>query len=290
MARRVVRTVARSRSETLEGTGRFASQTWQNRSVTDDDVLEAFRRAAGDRVHGAAEIEERLISDLLASRASWTRHQLSIGADLLAGAQSAMAPLAAIARRIGAGDMEGLQSFIEQRLGVLKLVPETLAARAMPWIERAAVVVSISRSSSVAAVLDGAWRKRWKGTVVILDGSSAGGGVEQAVLLAENGTVVSQPDAAAPRWLDEPRTLVAVGADAVGPDRFVNCVGTKMLLELANARNLPAILVADRGKDVSEQKLESIAEALPMHRDGPGREWPLFEVVSMDLVTARILD
>jgi len=258
--------------------------------VTDDEVLEAFRRAAGDRTHGAAEIEERLISDLLASRTSWTREALSSGAALLAEAQPAMAPLAALARRVSDGDMADVESFFEQRLAVLKMVPETLAARAMPWIDRAAVVVSISRSSAVAAVLEAAWRKGWTGTAVVLDGSSAGRGVEQTRVLAEYGTVVSQPDAAVLHWLEVPGSLVVVGADAVGEDRFVNCIGTRMLVELARARGVPVLLIADRGKDVSEEKLESIAEALPMHWAGPGREWTLFEVVPMDLVTARILD
>ena len=290
MARRVVRTVARSRSETLEGTARFGSQTWQNRQVTDDEVVAVFRRWSGDREHGAAEIEEGLLKSLLSLRSRWTPHAFEVGAGLLAGGQAAMAPLVALARRIAESAPADLESFFEQRLAVLVAALKALAANALPWIEPAARVVTISRSSAVAAAVEGAWRHGWAGEVVVLDGSRSGRGAEQAQRLGRHGGAVSQPDAAAPRWLDEPRTLVAVGADAVGPDRFVNCIGTRMLLELANARNLPAILVADRGKDVSEEKLESIAEALPMHRDGPGREWPLFEVVAMDLVTARILD
>ena len=264
--------------------------SWQNQLVIDEEIVAVFRRSAEDREHGASEIEEQLLAGLLALRSLWTPHAFEVGAGLLAGGQTAMAPLIGLARRIAESGPGDLESFFEQRLAVLVAAPKALAANALPWIEPAARVVTISRSSAVAAAVEGAWCHGWAGEVVVLDGSRAGRGAEQAQRLGRHGGAVSQPDAAAPRWLDEPRTLVAIGADAVGPDRFVNCIGTKMLLELANARNVPAILVADRGKDVSEEKLESIAEALPMHRDGPGREWPLFEVVPMDLVTARILD
>ncbi len=258
--------------------------------MTDDPIVEVFRRGANDRDRGAGEIEIRLVADLLERRGRWTSEALAEGAALLAEGQPAMAPLISLARRIAENGPGDLESFFEQRLVVLRAAPEALAANALPWIEPAARVVTISRSSAVAAAVAGAWRHGWAGEVVVLDGTSAGRGADQAERLGRHGPALSQPDAAAPRWLDLPGTLVAVGADAVGRDCFVNCLGTRVLLELANARHVPAILVADRGKDVSEEKLESIAEALPMHRGGPGREWALFEVVPMHLVTARILD
>jgi translation initiation factor 2B subunit (eIF-2B alpha/beta/delta family) len=172
----------------------------------------------------------------------------------------------------------------------VKRVSEALAGAASPWISRAVRVVSISRSSAVAAAVEGAWRTGWRGSVVVLDGSSAGRGAEQVERLGRLGPAVSQPDAAAPRWLDLDGTLVAVGADAVGGRHFINCVGTSALLELAAARGRSTILIADRGKDVPERTLETIVEALPLHREGPGREWPLFETISLALVTERISD
>lgn len=254
--------------------------------MTGDPILEAFRRAAEDRVRGAAEIEERLISDLLALRTSWTRAGVTEGAVILSDGQPAMASLVGLAHRIGALDGDDLGAHFEQRLRALKRAPEALAAAAAPWIERAAVVISISRSSAVAGVVEAARRRGWNGTVVILDGSSAGGGGQQALRLG----AVSQPDAAALRWLEQPEALVAVGADAVGPDRFINCVGTGMLLELARNRGVPSILVADRGKDVSEAGIDEMEGRAPPHRDETGREWPLFETIARNLVTARISD
>jgi len=109
-------------------------------------------------------------------------------------------------------------------------------------------------------------------------------------LLAESGTVVSQPDASAPRWLDLPDCLVVVGADAVGVDRFINCTGTRSLAELARVRGVPVILIADSGKDVPSGTVDELLGDGTVHQDGTGREWPLFEAVPMDLVTARIAD
>ena len=271
-------------------TSEIGEPTWQNHHVSDDPVHEAFSRAADDRVHGAAEIEKRLISDLLFLRPSWTPEKLAMGAAHLTAAQPAMAALVGLADRIASGEADDVQRWLEQRLEALKLAPEALAAGAEPWIERAAVVVSISRSSAVAAVLEGAWRKGWAGTAAVLDGSSAGGGEGQAAALARSGTAVSQPDAAAPHWLDLPGCLVVVGADAVAPAEFLNCIGTRALLELATARKVPVLLVADRGKDVPEEALMALTEVIPRHREGSVREWPIFEVVPMDLVTARISD
>ena len=169
-------------------------------------------------------------------------------------------------------------------------MPEALAENAMPWIECAARVVTISRSSAVAAVINGAWKRGWRGSVVVLDGSGAGGGAEQAGLLARNGPARSQPDAAVLRWLDLGKTVVVVGADAVGPGRFVNCVGTGALVELASVREVPVVVVADSGKDVSETVFVEIVASLRQFRCEAGREWPLFEEISMVLVAARISD
>lgn len=265
-------------------------QTWQNRQMADEEVLEVIRRAARDRIHGATEIEEGLIKALLTLRASWTATQLSVGARLLAGGQPTMAPLARLAQSLGTSDLDDLQSLLETRLSALRDAPEILVANALPWIERAVRVVSISRSSAVAAAVEAAWSNGWKGTAVVLDGSSAGRGMDQTERLKRHGQALSHPDASAPRWLDLPDTMVAVGADAVAPSRFVNCIGTLMLLELAAARNVPAIVIADGGKDVSDEILDRIIETMPLHHDDSGREWSLFEVVPMGLVTARISD
>ena len=111
----------------------------------------------------------------------------------------------------------------------------------------------------------------------------------QALDLASHGRATVRPDSDAPTVLGE-RMVVAVGADAVGPDRFLNCTGTRELLLEASARGIPRLLIADRAKDVEDEAIAAVVAAPPMHRAQDGGEWPLFEEIPLNLVTARISD
>jgi len=264
--------------------GTIGSVTTMDR---DDIVLELFRRAATDRRHGASEIEEALLRGLLASGGDWPRESLLSGARLLAGGQPAMANLHSLAARAAA---PRFRRFLEQRAGVLDTLPHRLAASGWPYLEESNSVGTISRSTAVAAVVEGAWDRGWRGSVVVLDGTVTGCGQDQARRLSASGEAVSRPDATAPSCLDASGVVVLVGADAVGPRRFINAAGTTMLMELAADRGLQRVLAADSGKDVSEQVLDEIAEVLPRHSDSPGREWPVFEVIPMNLVSTRITE
>jgi translation initiation factor 2B subunit (eIF-2B alpha/beta/delta family) len=255
---------------------------------SEDAVLKACRSAADDREHGAGEIEERLIRDLLTARSSWTRESLAAGARLLVSGQPMMANLRSLAKRVGTAGGTELAAALERRRAVLETLPQRLADGAWPRVADSATVVTLSRSSAVAAVIEGARARGWHGTVVVLDGSDGGGGPAQAERLAAGGVALSQPDATAHRWLTEASVTVVVGADAVGGDRFVNCVGTAGLLTVAAALGVPRVLVADTGKDLPAADLDDLLRHLPLHRDNRGREWPLFEAVPMALVTARI--
>jgi len=252
-----------------------------------DNVVELFRLAATDRRHGASEIEEALLRGLLASGGDWPRESLLSGARLLAGGQPAMANLRSLAARAAA---PGFRRFLELRAGVLDTLPNRLAANGWPHLEGSNSVVTISRSAAVAAVVEGAWECGWRGSVVVLDGTVTGCGQDQVHRLSASGEALSRPDATAPSCLDASGVVVLVGADAVGPQRFINAAGTKMLMELAAARGLQRVLAADSGKDVSEQVLDEIADVLPRHSDSPNREWSVFEVIPMNLVSTRITE
>lgn len=258
--------------------------------MSDDPVIAAFRHAAEDRCHGATEIERQLITDLLGLEALWSRQGLAAGGSLLAQGQPSMAAVACLAERAVKLNPHEFKFFLEDRRTALRGLRATLTEKAMPWIEEAARVVSISRSSAVAAVVEEAWARDWPGMVVVLEGTSAGCGRDQAEDLNRHGRALSQPDAYAQRWLDSARTLVMVGADAVGSEHFVNCIGTGALLESAALRGVSVVLVADRGKDVPESTILRMVADSPLHRDDTGRQWPIFEMVPMDLVTARISD
>ena len=256
-----------------------------------DEILELFRRAATDREHGAGEIERTLIRGLLDLETRLRLGSLYKGLKMLAEGQPAMANLRAMTAWMAAVESPAsCVSRLARRAAVLEELPDRFAANAWPSIEDADTVVTVSRSTAVAAVVEGAWKRGWSGSVVVLDGTASGHGADQAQRLAESGDAVSQRDAAAPEWLDTKAVVVVVGADAVGNRRFVNSSGTKALLELARERSVRSVLVADTGKDVDEEVVEEIVRRSPLHSESPDREWPIFEAVPLDLVTARVTE
>lgn len=254
----------------------------------DESVIEVFREAASNRSHGAAEIEASLVRSLLSVRSGWSASSLQAGAALLAEGQPAMANLRSLSERTARSGLEKLQEWLERRREILTDLPNLLAANAWPSIQVARLVVTISKSSAVAAVIEGAWSRGWPGSVVVFDGAATGRGWDQARLLGEAGDAVSQPDASASAWLEKPQAIVLVGADAVGPSRFVNATGTRNLLMLARLQGVTAVLVADTGKEVSEEAVDDILENSPRHHDGVGRDWPVFEGVEVHLVSVRV--
>jgi len=255
----------------------------------DDIVLELFQRAAADREHGAAEIEAALIRGLLEQPAAIRPESLREGAHVLGDGQPAMANLRALAATAEAAEsVAGFAAWLAQRAAVLYELPDRFAANAWPWIEDADTVVTVSRSTAVAAVVEGAWERGWRGLVVVLDGTASGRGADLARRLAAFGNAISRPDEAASEWLDTGAVVVLVGADAVGERRFVNSAGTRMLLESAHQREVVTVLVADTAKDVDDELVEEILRRSPVHSESPDREWPIFEAVPLDLVTTRV--
>jgi len=249
-----------------------------------------FHRAADDRVHGASEIERALIDALLAVRGGWTASGLARGAECLRNGQPAMANLRHLARELDRDDLATIEKDLRRRQALLLRLDGRLAAAARPVIESARRVVTLSRSSAVAAVLEDAWRRGWRGETVVFDGSPAGGGADQAARLAETlDRVRSQPDAAMPSWIGGGGVVVLIGADAVSPQRIVNVVGTASLLAHAAAGSTPVVVVADSGKDLPDDEIDELLGAVPEASEaGPGRRWPLFEAVSAGLVSRRI--
>jgi len=255
---------------------------------TTDSVLEAFREAAADRRRGASEIEASLVRRLLGLGGSWSAEAQRLGAALLADGQPAMAGLQSLAVCAGERDPREFHRWLKRRSRVMRELPQRLATNAWPLVKSAERILTISRSAAVAAVVEGAWGRGWQGSVVVLDGTEAGRGKDQAQRLAAAGASLSQPDSAAAAWLDEGGVIVVVGADAIGPQHFVNVQGTRTLLELADARGIDRLLVADSAKNLPASVVDEVAALSPTHRDADGREWPVFELVPLRLVTARI--
>ena len=122
-----------------------------------DDILTLFQIAAADRERGASQIEEDLIRGLLAVGDPGQPDWLRDGADMLVAGQPAMANLRGLAAVAADGDAELFRAWLEERSRTVARLPEMLAARAWPSIEGRREIVTISRSTAVAAVVEGAW-------------------------------------------------------------------------------------------------------------------------------------
>jgi len=251
-----------------------------------------FDAAASDRVQGAAEIERRLIDGLLADRKRWADEGMVRGAKCVLAGQPAMANLRNLARWVTENDLSSIEELLVERSRVLAQMDGRLAEAAWPAVKGCCRVLTISRSSAVAAILVGAWNRGWRGDVVVFDGSSAGCGEVQASRLAKSISIVrSQPDAVMASWVGGGESLVVIGADAVSSERLVNACGTRTLLELARARSVPAVVAADSGKDLPDEEIEEILAAGPIAtEEGTSRRWPIFEAAPIALVSERIAE
>ena len=256
-----------------------------------DDIIELFRTAAADREHGAGEIECTLVRGLLDIGARLRLDSIHRGLKILAAGQPAMANLRSMAAWLAAAESPAsCLSRLARRAAVLDELPDRLAANAWPIVEKSRTVVTISRSSAVAAVVEGAWSRGWDGSVVVLEGTASGRGADQARRLRASGSATSRPDSRASEAFGQPSVVVVVGADAVGRKRFVNSAGTGALVEAARRAGVEVVVVADSGKDVSEEDVDEIVSLSPVYRETAGREWPIFEAVPLELVCARVTE
>ncbi len=251
-----------------------------------------FRNALHDRECGATDVERRLIEALLESRATWSREALIHGASLLRD-RSSMANLVNLAAKLReVPDLDEVEHLLLQRQEILRNLDQRFSDGGFDVVMAYSVVVTISRSSAVEAVLVGAFSRGWSGRIVVLDGTSSGCGPAQAERYDSAGLEVrSLPDGAMMEAIEEPsaQSLVLVGADAVGPRRIVNAQGTSLLLETASRRGIYTAVVADSGKDVGEDVITNLLEAGRIQREsGPARAWPVFEAFSRDLVRERL--
>jgi translation initiation factor 2B subunit (eIF-2B alpha/beta/delta family) len=90
---------------------------------------------------------------------------------------------------------------------------------------------------------------------------------------------------------------VVIGADAIGPEWFLNKSGTRMLAASASHQGIPVYVVASRDKFVSA----AVAERLDVREEAPSEIWaaapqhvtvrnPYFERIPIELVTTAITD
>ena len=103
----------------------------------------------------------------------------SLPARRLPGGQPAMANLRNLARELSGGDPETIHVWLERPVASPFGTRPRFATSARSLFQGCLTVLTISRSSAVAAVLLGAWRRGWRGETVVFDGSPAGCGADQ---------------------------------------------------------------------------------------------------------------
>jgi translation initiation factor 2B subunit (eIF-2B alpha/beta/delta family) len=260
------------------------------------DLRRRIARLAADRTSGASEILEETVATLSAAR------QLGAStvdvARAVCQAQPAMAPVwnAAIAAVSSARAPQRLTQFVER----LRRAPAALARFAASAFssdhDLPLRLVTISSSRSVLVAVESVRATR-QVQVSCSDSRPALEGRRLATTLATSGVPVTMFSDAAIGHALASSDAVLVGADAIGPDWFINKSGTRMLAAAAAFQGVPVYVAATRDKFVSrelagrlligEGAVNEIWDAPP-----PGVELrnPYFEFIPLDLISSVISD
>jgi hypothetical protein len=206
----------------------------------DEGLPAAVREAAADRRGGATEVAARALDGLLEVAGDPRRLEAAVAA-LLAG-QPAMAPVWHLARAARGPDPHAALARLRDRLAA---DADAAVDAAATWLRPRlagggrAAVATVSHSSLVDRVL---------ARLPPGDGRPGGGG---------DTSPTSRPGPARPM-------VGLVGADAIGPEAFLNAVGTGEL-----AARLPTLVVATAIKLLPAEAFARLAgpgfEAVPLH-------------------------
>lgn len=197
---------------------------------------------------------------------------------------------------------EHLVAWVERRWGS----PPRPSRETRGSEKRRPAVLTLSRSGTVRTGLAALRQAGWNPVVVVGEGRPGNEGRDLArdlrnpdlgrgvdARLVTDAAVVALAAGSSPRepWSPDPeRTAVVVGADAVGPESFVNKVGTRALASAARERGLPVLVLADAAKVVPEELFRSLElpEAPAEELDAPAGVPALsfyFEEIPLGLVT-----
>jgi ribose 1,5-bisphosphate isomerase len=258
------------------------------------ELQNRIARLAADRESGASEILHEVLAIL--GDAFATEADVTEVAHALCVAQPAMGSIWNAADAARAGE-EPFTRFA-QRVGrapaaIARFAREVFVTSA----DRSALrVVTLSYSRSVLDVLLSLAPLRTL-HVACSEGRPALEGRTLAARLAAAGVAVAIfSDGALGHALADAEAVV-VGADAIGPDCFVNKSGTRMLAAAASHQGVPCYVVAGRDKFVSRD----VIARMPARRGAPGEIWPdppdgvvvrnpYFEATPLDLIASLITD
>lgn len=193
------------------------------------------------------------------------------GVDMLVRSQPSVAPIANLQNAVYLGCELGLEE-LGSRLETLSAASRpqgTVFGAASELIENGATVMVHSASSSVLAVLLASGSEF---RVVCTEALPGGEGREMAADLVARGfevELLSDSEAVA---VLAGMDLILVGADAIGPGRSINKVGTCDLAEEAAVYRVPMYTVASLTKVLPEELFERAATKEQYH---PGEAIPL---------------
>ena len=260
-----------------------------------DWLIEAVEAVRNDRTSGASGILDAAIDILGKSLAEGVAVE---AARALCRAQPSMAPVwnASLQAVAVDGSAERFDRFvlrIRRAPSALVRIAETVLLESQePEIR----LVTISASGSVMRIVEHLQRIR-PVTVLCAEGRPAFEGRLLATRLAAEGVrVVYFTDAALAAGLEH-GDAVLVGADAVGPDAWLNKSGTFMLAAAASVRGVPVYVAATRDKFA----MPALWPRLSLREGAPDDVWreppegcavrnPYFEKVPLDVLTGVITD
>jgi translation initiation factor 2B subunit (eIF-2B alpha/beta/delta family) len=260
-----------------------------------DELLASIAELAGDRTSGATVLTNRAMDILdAATAAGLTLH----AAGALCRAQPTMASMwtaaiAAIGERVQPGRMQRFRQ--RQQRGTSALARSAVPAL-LPSPPRPMRLITLSSSSAVLAVIRGL-RAEVDLHVSCGEGRPLYEGREQAAALMTTGASVRLlTDAGLGSAIDD-ADAVLLGADAVGPQAFINKTGSRMLAAAAQHRGV-AVYVLAAGDKLATAALWPHLTIQPRPAtevwDAPAPDVAVenryFEVVPLDLATAVITD
>lgn len=238
---------------------------------------EASASALGAR---AAQAVADLAKQLAVVDPASGRDLVRAAVDMLAAQQPTVAPLASLRNETylaGDGDAAELAEHINELADRQQARVAGVARVGAALIDPGASIMVHSSSSSVRAMLDRA-RTLAEFRVVCTEALPVGEGRLLAADLGAAGfsvELLSDEDAVA--WVGGV-DLVAFGADAIGPGRVINKVGTSDLARAAANHGVPAYLVAGLDKMLPEPLFEAALTAV----DSDERIGGLSELVPLE--------
>ena len=162
-----------------------------------------------------------------------------------------------------------------------------IATKAQEILPTNTKVLTISQSRTINQIFKKAKKLDKNLHIFISFGYPEKDGHEHAKRLAKLGfKVTAFPDLAYGRFIQSV-DLVIVGADQSSEDMFVNRTGTLALALLAKRFNKPFYVAATRMKEI--QTCDLYLEESELNKDGVNQIFPVFDLVSNDLVTGGFI-